>query len=102
MSALISCREVAELMASDRLFAVFDVRERGEYNQCQIANATSLPRSQIEFRIAELVPARNIQIVVYDEGGERAQRAAQTLAELGYLNSAVLAGGLAAWQEQGL
>ena len=32
-------------------FAVFDVRERGEYNECQIPCTTSLPRSQIEFRI---------------------------------------------------
>ena len=54
---LISCDELAELMASPALYAVFDVRERGEYNDGQIPGATSLPRSQIEFRAKDLVPA---------------------------------------------
>ena len=52
MGSLVSCQGIADLMATDRLFAVFDVRERGEYNECQIPGTTSLPRSQIEFRIA--------------------------------------------------
>ena len=66
-------------MASEQLYAVFDIRERGEFNERQIPHATSLPRSQIEFRIASLVPDRNIPMVVYDEGGARAPLAAATL-----------------------
>src|SRR5918995_4176131 len=96
----ISSREVGAMMASDELYAVFDVRERGEFNNCQIANATSLPRSQIEFRIAQLVPNPRIPLVVHDEGGERASLAARCLAELGYGNVAVLDGGLQAWHNQ--
>jgi rhodanese-related sulfurtransferase len=53
---LVSCQGIADLMATDRLFAVFDVRERGEYNDCQIPGTTSLPRSQMEFRIGSLRP----------------------------------------------
>src|SRR5258705_13288 len=101
MSALISCREVAELMASDRLFAVFDVRERGEYNECQIPNATSLPRSQIEFRITHLVPNSKIPIVVYDDADGRAPLAAKTLNQLGYSEVSILDGGLTAWRNDG-
>ena len=86
-------------MASDSLYAVLDIRERGAFNARQIANATSLPRSQIEFRVAELVPNRKIPIVVYDDDGKRAELAAATLAQLGYSNVAVLDGGLPAWQE---
>ena len=97
----ISPGELAELMTSDGLFAVFDVRERGEFNHGQIPNGTSLPRSQIEFCIAELVPNRKIAIVVYDEGGERAALAAQTLAECGYGSVSVLEGGLNEWRKQG-
>ncbi|MGH7887944.1 MAG: rhodanese-like domain-containing protein [Candidatus Binatia bacterium] len=100
MSKIISCSELSTLMSSDRLFAVFDVRERGEYNDSQIPNTTSLPRSQIEMRIAELVPNRTIPLVVYDEGGKRAELAADTLTELGYANIAILGGGLAAWQNE--
>ena len=64
----ISCEQAAALMASAGLFAVFDVRERGEYNDCQIPNTTSLPRSQIEFRVGELVRNRAIPIALDDKG----------------------------------
>lgn len=101
MIHLITGNDLAALMASDELFAVFDVRERGEYHECQIPSATSLPRSQIECRIAELVPNRAVPIALYDEGGERARLAAKTLAELGYERIAILDGGLAAWRGEG-
>jgi rhodanese-related sulfurtransferase len=101
MSKKITCPGLAALMTSKSLYAVVDVRERGEFNDRQIANATSLPRSQIEFRIASLVPNRKIPIVVYDEGEERAELAVRTLTELGYSEVALLEGGLAAWDLEG-
>ena len=101
MNMVISCEGLAGLMASEELFAVFDVRERGEYNECQIPNTTSLPRSQIEFHIAELVPDRDVQLIVYDEGAARAPLARATLRGLGYEHIALLDGGLSAWQSQG-
>ncbi len=101
MIETISCQGLTRLMESRDLFAVFDVRERGEYNDCQIPNTTSLPRSQIEFRLAQLVPKRGVPLVVYDEGGQRAALAAQTIAGLGFEQVAILAGGIAAWQNDG-
>jgi rhodanese-related sulfurtransferase len=84
-------------MHSDGLFAVFDVRERGEYHRCQIPDTTSLPRSQIEFRVGRLVPNPSIPVIVYDQGEERAPLAAETLTELGYRNVSILRGGIVAW-----
>lgn len=101
MASAISCQNLAVLMASEELYAVFDVRERGEYNAGHISLATSLPRSQIEFRIADLVPNAEIPIVVYDEGGGRAALAAGTLNEIGYSNVSLLDGGLPVWVQQG-
>jgi rhodanese-related sulfurtransferase len=98
----ISCHELKTLMGAETVYATFDVRERGEFNVCQIAGATSLPRSQIEFRIAELVPNRRIPIVLYDEGEGRAALALRSLIGLGYENVSILDGGLPAWQEEGL
>jgi rhodanese-related sulfurtransferase len=98
----IDVKALSQLMSSRALYAVFDIRERGEYNARQIPFTSSLPRSQIEFRIGELVPVPTISLVVYDEGGERAALAARTLAELGYSDVAVLDGGLAAWEREGL
>jgi len=79
-----------------------DVRERGEFNECQIHNATSLPRGEIEFRIATLVPNRQTSIVLYDDGGGRASAAARTLADFGYADIYTLQGGLSAWKSGGL
>ena len=89
-------------MASETPHAVFDVRERGEFNLGQISNATSLPRSQIESRIVELVPDRRIPIVVYDEGEGRAALAAHTLGEFGYEHVSILDGGLPEWRKEKL
>jgi rhodanese-related sulfurtransferase len=88
-------------MESDEAFAIFDIRERGEYNTGQIYTASSLPRSQVEFRIADLVPIRNFPVIVYDEGGERANLAAATMEQLGYQRVYVLEGGLPAWAKVG-
>src|SRR5207237_4301179 len=100
MSTSVSCQDVAALMASDQLFAVFDVRERGEYNECQIPGTTSLPRSQIEFRIQLLIPDRKIPLIVYDAEDGRAPLAAKTLNELGYSEVSILDGGLTAWRNE--
>src|SRR5215510_6536741 len=97
----ISCRELAALMTSKTPHAVFDVRERGEFNAGQIANTTSLPRSQIEFRIGALVPNRRIPIVVYDRDEGRAALAAHTLEQFGYENVSILDGGLPEWEKEG-
>ena len=101
MPIFVSCDKLAKVVKSDRMFAVFDVRERGEYNECQIPGTTSLPRSQIEFRLGQLVPNFAVPIVLYDNAGERASLAAETLAELGYRNISILRGGLAAWRGEG-
>lgn len=101
MMKQIKATQLVNLMASEDLYAVFDVRERGEYNDEQIPFSTSLPRGQIEFRIAELVPNAKVPIVVYDEGGERAELAAQTLMECGYGDAAILTGGLREWRAAG-
>ena len=102
MKHTIHAADLHALMASDGLFAVLDVRERGEFNAGQIAGATSLPRSQIEYGIAQLAPNRVIPITVYDDDDGRANLAALTLADVGYRNVSILDGGLPAWRAQKL
>jgi rhodanese-related sulfurtransferase len=96
-----SCEDLKALMDSQEEYALFDVRERGEYEAGQIYRATSLPRGQIEFRLTDLVPARDIPVIVYDDGKERASLAAATMKRLGHERVYVLEGGLPAWSSAG-
>ena len=98
---LLALRSAAERERTE--LALFDVREAGEAHRGHLYGASFLPRRQIELRIAELVPRRDTDIVVYDggEGDTRAARAAQTLIALGYTKARALAGGLRAWRDAG-
>jgi len=97
----ISPQDLRELMAGDTQWALFDIREAGEADAGHVQGATFLPRRMLELRAAELVPDRRTTIVVYDEGGTRAARAAQSLERAGYGDLRVLDGGTAAWQAAG-
>ncbi|MDO9711451.1 rhodanese-like domain-containing protein [Paracraurococcus lichenis] len=83
--------------------ALLDAREAGVHaRDGHILLSVSLPLSQIELRVASLVPRRNTRVVVYDaDGGPLAARAAQRLRTLGYGDVAILAGGTASWVEAG-
>jgi len=97
----ITLRELDVLAAGTPEWALFDVREQGEADAGHLFGASFLPRRQIELRIADLVPGRGTTVVVYDEGGRRAQLAAETLERLGYRDVRVLQGGMQAWTAAG-
>jgi rhodanese-related sulfurtransferase len=94
---------VADLVATidDPQLALIDVRETGEYNTAHIPGSWSLPRRQIEYRIAEMVPWLGARIVICDDDGRRATLAAGTLASIGYTDVSVLAGGSNRWVTEG-
>ncbi|MDX2484984.1 MAG: rhodanese-like domain-containing protein [Pseudodonghicola sp.] len=86
-----------------RAWALFDLREAGEFAAGHIFGATSLPRRLLEFRLSELLPDPSWPVVVYDRGAGdgRAKLAALRLAEMGVADVAVLHGGIAAWVDAG-
>jgi rhodanese-related sulfurtransferase len=93
--------DLAGLLESKGECALFDVREAGEADRGHVFGATFLPRRLIEQRIADLVGDPATPVVVYDEGGPRAARAALTLERLGYRDVRVLAAGTRGWLESG-
>lgn len=102
MAGTIDTPALAALLAErPRRIALFDIREAGEAEAGHIPFATFLPRRLIEIRIAELVPSGRTPVVIYDGGDGRAALAAATLAEFGYRDVRILAGGLAAWRSAG-
>jgi rhodanese-related sulfurtransferase len=78
--------------------AVLDIRERGAYERGHIFRTTSLPRRLLEFRLPHLVTARATPIVLCDDDGRLSELARATLADMGYSNVDILAGGLAGWR----
>jgi len=81
--------------------ALLDTREEGPYSLSHPFFAVSLPLSQIELRILDLVPRLSAPVVVYDDGEGTAARAVPRITALGYRDVSVLDGGLAAYAKVG-
>ena len=81
---------------------IIDVREKDEWDEEHIPNATHLSRGTIELDIEEKVPDLNALIVCHCGGGGRSALAADSLQKMGYKNVRSLAGGFKAWKAAGL
>jgi rhodanese-related sulfurtransferase len=96
--------EAARAMLRDSgEMALIDVREEGVFSEeGHPFFANSVPLSRLELMIRDLVPRMSARIVVLDGGDEDlAERAAARLAEMGYRDVAVMAGGARAWAAAG-
>src|SRR5262245_61523532 len=82
--------------------ALIDVREKEEWDEGHLPNATFLPRGFLESRIEKAVPERDQPIIVYCAGGTRSAYAAKTLQDLGYKDVVSMAGGYGEWKDAGL
>jgi rhodanese-related sulfurtransferase len=97
----VSPRDLKAMLADAGELALFDVREELIFSRGHLLHARSLPLSRLELRIRALVPRRATPVVLVDDGDGLAQRAAGTLARLGYTNLAALDGGIAGWTAAG-
>ncbi len=97
----IAPQELRALVEAGGELAMLDVREEGVHARGHLFLATSAPLSQLELRIARLVPRLATRIVLVDDDEHLAQRAARVLRSLGYRDLHVLAGGNAGWKAAG-
>jgi rhodanese-related sulfurtransferase len=81
---------------------IVDVREKDEWDEEHIPNATHLSRGTIELDIEEKVPDPNALIICHCGGGGRSALAADSLQKMGYKNVRSMAGGFKAWKTAGL
>jgi sulfur-carrier protein adenylyltransferase/sulfurtransferase len=96
-----SVHEAAQRLAQTPAPVVIDVRERDEFEQGYVPGALHIPRGNLETRIERNVFEHATPIVLYCATGVRSVYAAKTLGELGYTNVVSMAGGFAAWKENG-
>lgn len=94
-------RHLHAMLEDGHELALLDVREELTYSQNHLLHARSTPLSRLELRVPALVPRRSTRIVLCDDDGLPAARAADTLRQNGYTNVAILKGGIGAWAAAG-
>ena len=99
---VVPAAELKAMLRAGTEFALFDVREEGEFAEGHLFWANSLPLSKLELRVDALAPRRNAPIVLMDGGdGLLARKAGLKLMHAGYGDVSMLKGGLAAWRDAG-
>jgi rhodanese-related sulfurtransferase len=97
-----NAKALRELLAGDAELALLDVREQGVHYRGHPFFACSAPLSRLELMIADLVPRRDVRVVLLDGGDEGlAEKASARLAALGYTNVSILEGGCEGWKAGG-
>jgi molybdopterin/thiamine biosynthesis adenylyltransferase/rhodanese-related sulfurtransferase len=89
-----------EIAAGD--VQLIDVRERHEWDDSHLEQATLVPELTVTDRIGEAAPDRSKRTLLYCRTDNRSARAADTLADLGYEDVAYVKGGIVAWEQAGL
>jgi phage shock protein E len=97
----ISPSEAAEKSKSSEAVIV-DVREKDEWDEEHIPDATHISRGTIELDIEEKVSDTNAMIICHCGGGGRGALATESLQKMGYKNVRNMAGGFKAWKAAGL
>jgi sulfur-carrier protein adenylyltransferase/sulfurtransferase len=81
---------------------LIDTREPHEYQEAHLENGKLVPPGLLRDEIATAAPSKSARTILYCRSGNRSYKAAEQLQELGYEDVASMAGGILAWQEQGL
>ena len=81
---------------------LIDVRETEEFAKGHAEGAVHISRGVLELRIEQAVPEVSTPIICYCGGGMRSALAAESLQKMGYTNVASMAGGMKAWNQEGL
>jgi rhodanese-related sulfurtransferase len=87
--------ETAPYELFDKLQLLLDVRDAAAYEANHLMGAINIPADQMASAIAG-VPKGTL-IIVYDQAGESADAAVQTLLNMGYMSAYYLQGGLSHW-----
>jgi len=97
----ITPEQLKNTLAAREELAILDVREEGIFSRRRLFYSSSAPVARIGLLIDRLVPRRKTPIVLVDEAGEYSIRAAQALRAFGYLDVAILEGGVSGWERSG-
>ena len=97
----VSSAQAVQLINREKAVVV-DVSETEEFAAGHVGGAKSVPFSQIEQRLPEVVKNKTLPLILVCPNGARANRALGVAKKLGYDKAQVLAGGLKAWKDANL
>ena len=101
LAPLVTPPELREMLGDGRELALLDVREEGVFAKGHLLTAACVPLSRLELRLDALVPRRATRVVLCDDDGSLAQRAAALMRRHGWRHVSVLAGGAPGWRLAG-
>jgi sulfur-carrier protein adenylyltransferase/sulfurtransferase len=81
---------------------LIDTREPHEYQEAHLENGKLVPPGLLGDEIEAAAPDKSARTILYCRSGNRSAIAAAQMQAMGYDNVASMAGGILAWQEQGL
>ncbi len=90
----------AEIEGGD--VVLIDTREPHEHQEAHLENGKLVPPGLLGDEIAAAAPDKSARTILYCRSGNRSYKAAEQMQALGYEDIASMAGGILAWQEQGL
>ncbi len=97
----VTVEEVKKKKDKQEDFVLLDVRDDDEYREGYIPDALHVTRGMLEFSIENYVPDRDKKIIIHCAAGLRSLLAAKSLREMGYTDTASMAGGYRAWTAAG-
>jgi phage shock protein E len=95
-------KELLKRIELKRAPVILDVRTGIEFKRGHISGAINTPPRKILLKTAKLPKAKDTEIVVCCEHGQRAWLANKLLTASGYTNTALLEGHLMDWKKAGL
>jgi rhodanese-related sulfurtransferase len=100
-AARIAVAEVRAALMDGGEVALIDLREFGQYGEGHPFFAVNIPFSRLEADAPRLMPRRSVRCILFDGGDGIALRGAMVLADMGYDNLHIMAGGAPAWAAAG-
>jgi MoaD family protein len=97
----ISVEETHQLLQKKEPIVLLDIREKEEIAVGYIEGATFLPQGLLSEKVENLLPDKDVPVVIYCTGGIRSLAAAKLMKEKGYTHVFSMAKGINEWKAAG-
>ena len=101
MTKKIDAKKIKDWLSDNQEISFIDVREIGQHTAGHPFFSISIPYSIFEFRLLEIVPNKNVRIILIDNDNGISDLAAKQVEKLGYKNIFILESGVDGWLNAG-